>query len=143
MRAVDSNTLVYAHRKDSPFHDDAATAMNSLAESQAPWAIPWTCIHEFLGIATRPGIYQSPTTMHEAIDQVDSWLESPSLVLLTETPLYWSTLGRILIESGIVGATVHNARIAALCLSHGVSELITLDRDFSRFTALKTLSIPA
>jgi hypothetical protein len=33
---------------------------------------------------------------------------------------------------------VHDARIAALCLQHGVSELLTADRDFSRFPALRT-----
>ena len=33
---------------------------------------------------------------------------------------------------------VHDARIAALCLSHGVRELWSADRDFSRFPALRT-----
>jgi predicted nucleic acid-binding protein len=33
---------------------------------------------------------------------------------------------------------VHDARIAACCLSNGVTELLTLDRDFSRFPQLKT-----
>jgi predicted nucleic acid-binding protein len=33
---------------------------------------------------------------------------------------------------------VHDARIAALCLSHGVCELWSADRDFSRFPALRT-----
>jgi predicted nucleic acid-binding protein len=32
---------------------------------------------------------------------------------------------------------VHDARIAALCLSHGVYELWSGDRDFSRFPALR------
>lgn len=34
------------------------------------------------------------------------------------------------------GAMVHDGRIAALCLHHGVSELWTADRDFSRFATL-------
>jgi predicted nucleic acid-binding protein len=28
---------------------------------------------------------------------------------------------------------VHDARIAALCMQHGVRELLSADRDFSRF----------
>jgi uncharacterized protein len=32
---------------------------------------------------------------------------------------------------------VHDARIAALCLTHGVREFLTADRDFSRFPALR------
>jgi predicted nucleic acid-binding protein len=37
-----------------------------------------------------------------------------------------------------VGGAVHDARIAALCERHGVRTLLTADRDFSRFPALKT-----
>jgi uncharacterized protein len=33
---------------------------------------------------------------------------------------------------------VHDARIAALCAGHGVRELWTVDRDFSRFPGLTT-----
>jgi predicted nucleic acid-binding protein len=33
---------------------------------------------------------------------------------------------------------VHDARIAALCLQHGVRELWSADRDFNRFPALRT-----
>lgn len=35
-------------------------------------------------------------------------------------------------ESGVTGNLVHDAHIAALCIEHGVSELLTGDRDFSR-----------
>jgi len=37
----------------------------------------------------------------------------------------------------IEGPRVHDARIAALCLLHGVNELWSADRDFSRFPALE------
>ena len=33
---------------------------------------------------------------------------------------------------------VHDARIAALCLEHGVSELLTANREFARFNSLRT-----
>lgn len=35
------------------------------------------------------------------------------------------------------GPRVHEARIAALCLLHGVGELWSADRDFSRFPELE------
>ena len=41
MIAVDTNLLVYAHRKDSQWHAVAEPAVRSLAEGTAPWAIPW------------------------------------------------------------------------------------------------------
>lgn len=137
MIAVDTNVLVYAHREDSPFHESASTTIRSLAEGQAAWSIPWPCLHEFFSIVTHPRIYDPPTPRTQALDQVDAWLESPSLVLLAESQRHWVTL-RAMIEAGrISGPRVHDARIAALCQQHGVRELWSADRDFNRFSGLK------
>jgi predicted nucleic acid-binding protein len=35
---------------------------------------------------------------------------------------------------------VHDARVAALCRDHGVSELWSADRDFSRFAGLSVVN---
>jgi toxin-antitoxin system PIN domain toxin len=130
---VDTNVLVYAHREDSPWHEAAYRCLRGLAEGKAPWAIPWPCFHEFLAIVTHPRIYEPPTPLRQALEQVDAWLESPSLVLLSEGEGYWAEL-RSLVETGKVpGPQVHDARIAALCRLHGVRELWTADRDFTRF----------
>ncbi|RLB44033.1 MAG: VapC toxin family PIN domain ribonuclease, partial [Deltaproteobacteria bacterium] len=84
MIGVDTNILVYAHREDSPWHERAYACIKQLAEGSAPWAIPWPCVHEFLAIVTHPRIYQPPTPLSRALEQVEAWLESPSLVMLSE-----------------------------------------------------------
>ena len=137
MIAVDTNLLVYAHREDSPWHDAAYGLVAELAEGRGPWAIPWPCLHEFLAIVTHPKIYAPPTPVDAALEQVAAWLESPSLVLLAEPEAYWPDLRRVLQAGRVAGPQVHDARIAALCQSHGVRELWTADRDFGRFPALK------
>jgi toxin-antitoxin system PIN domain toxin len=135
--ALDTNILVYAHREDSSWHDSAYRLVVELAEDRAPWAIPWPCLHEFLAIVTHPRIYAPPTPIQVALDQVGAWLGSPSLVLLSESEGYWTGLHSILLAGQVVGSQVHDARIAALCEAHGVRELWTADRDFSRFPGLK------
>jgi toxin-antitoxin system PIN domain toxin len=135
--AVDTNILVYAHREDSQWHLQAYAGMTELAEGRTLWAIPWPCIHEFLAITTHPRIYSPPTPIDTAILQVEAWLESPSIVLLAESEGYWPALRGCLLTGKINGPQVHDARIAALCLIHGVNELWTADRDFSRFAQLK------
>jgi len=138
--AVDTNILVYAHREDSPFHEPASRCVAELAEGTALWAIPWPCLHEFLAIVTHPRIYAPPTPLARALAQVDAWIESPSLALLSESEAHWPTLRRSLTDGRIAGAQVHDARIAALCEQHGVRELWSADRDFSRFRGVTVLN---
>jgi len=133
MIAVDTNILIYAHREDSPFHKQAAHCIASLAEGRAAWAIPWPCIHEFLAIVTRQGIYRPPTPLAIALDHVDALLESPTAVLLAESNLHWPELRSLLTTSRVTGGRVHDARIAALCRQHGVHELWSADRDLGSF----------
>lgn len=136
MIAVDTNILVYAHRADSPWHAEAAREVAGLAEGRAAWAIPWPCIHEFYAVVTHPRIYQPPTPLASAIDQIEAWLASPGLVLIGEATGYWQRL-RPLLEAGrIEGPRMHDARVAGLCLLHGIRELWSCDRDFSRFPEL-------
>lgn len=138
MIALDTNLLVYAHRVDHPFHAAAAQAVRQLAEGKAPWAIPWPCLHEFYSTVTKPRVFSPPSTSDEALRQIDIWLESPTLHLLSETPAHWPQLRTLLGKGKVQGALVHDARIAALCMTHGVRELWSADRDFSRFPALRT-----
>jgi uncharacterized protein len=136
--AVDTNLLVYAHRKDSHWHAAAEPAVRALAEGSGPWAIPWPCLHEFLAIVTHPRIYAPPSPHAAATAQVEAWLASPTIVLLSEGPGYWDVLEGLLKASKARGGQLHDARIAALCLHHRAAELWTADRDFSRFSGLTT-----
>ncbi len=138
MIVVDTNILVYAHREDSKWHASALSCVKELAQAADPWAIPWSCMHEFVAIVTHPRIYMPPTPLKQTLEQVEAWLESPSLHLLSEFEGYWDTLKDLLQASKVQGAQVHDARIAALVKHHSGSELWTADRDFTRFPGIKT-----
>ena len=138
MIAVDTNILVYAHRLDSPWNQRAFECVQELVAGTKPWLLPWPCLHEFLGVVTHPRVYRPPTTIDDAVKQVEFWLESPSVVLGAESHLYWPTLRPLLKASNLSGALIHDARIAAICLEHGADVLWSADRDFSRFPSLQT-----
>lgn len=140
MIAVDTNILVYAHREDSEWHSAAYARVLELAEGRGAWAMPWPCLHEFLAIVTHPKIFVPPTPLSTAIDQVEAWLESPSLQLLVESDRHWVQLRGLLLGGKIAGPKVHDARIAALCVEHGVKELWSADRDFGRFSNLTVVN---
>lgn len=136
MIAIDTNILVYAHRRDSTFHGRAQSCVRAYAEGTAAWAIPWPCVHEFLAIVTNPRIFRSPSPIDAALVQVESWRESPTLRLLAEEEGYWPVLAELVKANGIRGGKIHDARIAALALHHGARELLSADRDFSRMAPL-------
>jgi toxin-antitoxin system PIN domain toxin len=137
MRAIDTNVLVYAAQDKSVGHSIAEQEIKELAEGALPWAIPWPCIYEFLRVVTHPMAYHPAIPLQVAIKELRGLLSAPGLILLGETAVHMDVLTKILSESGATGNLVHDAHIAALCLEHGVSELITGDRDFARFPSLK------
>lgn len=143
MIAIDTNVLVHAHRPDSPFHQRAKLAVTELAEGSATWALPWPCLHEFYAVVTNPRVFTVPTPPATALDQVLAWTESPSVRLLSESAGHLATVTGLVSAAGLVGAAVHDARIAAICLDHGTRALLTMDRDFSRFPGLPTRSLLA
>lgn len=140
MIAVDTNILMYASREDSQFFEAARACVEGLANARAPWAIPWPCMHEFFSVSTNPRIHKTPTPIATALDMIEAWMESPSLAVLCESERHWPELRSLIAGGRIVGAQVHDARIAALCLQHGVRELWSADRDFARFPRLKVVN---
>jgi len=137
MIAVDTNVLVAAHRRDAVGHDAAAAAVRALAEGLSAWAIPAPCLHEFLAVVTHPKIFDPPTRMNDALAQVDAWLGSPSLTVMSESDRHWTSLGTMLRQSKAIGARVHDARIAAICADHGVTTVLSADRDFGKFPGIR------
>ncbi len=140
MIAIDSNILVYAHREDSSWHELAGRSLTELAGSGSPWAIPWPCIHEFLGIVTHPKVFRPPTPLRHAINAVESWFESPSFHVIGEASGYWDELKRTLESGRISGPAIHDAKIFAICRTHGIRELWSADRDFSRFAGVRIVN---
>jgi toxin-antitoxin system PIN domain toxin len=137
MIAIDTYILVYAHREDVVWFPKASECLRGLAEGSEPWAIPCPCLYEFLAVVTHPWIFATPTPVEVAAAQLEAWLESPTLVLLAEGIGFWDRLSEQLLNSHATGPLVYDARVAALCLAHGVSELWSADRDFSRFPGLR------
>jgi hypothetical protein len=136
---VDTNLLVYAHRKAAPNHGAARAALRSLIEGNAVWAVPWPCCHEFLSVMTNRRLWKDgAVTIEEAWVQLEAWAASPSGRLIGETDNYLALLGDLVRRPRVWGPLVHDARIAAICIAHGVDVLFTCDRDFSLFPELRT-----
>lgn len=139
MIAVDTNVLIYAHRRETRMGEAAHALMTELAEGDRAWAIPWPCCYEFLSVTTNRRIWKdNATPPAHAWHQFQAWAASPSSRMIGETEDFEAVLGRFVQRPHVVGGVVHDARIAALCVAHGAEELLTRDRDFSLFPELRT-----
>ena len=138
MIAVDTNILVYAHRPESPLHEESDQAIRRLASRGHPWGIPCHCLVEFAAVVSNSRIWKHPSTTEHISTQVDAWRICPDLRILGDDQTVWDRCVEIAGKGRIQGARWYDSRIAAICLAHGVTELWTVDRDFSRFPALRT-----
>lgn len=136
MIAIDSQILIYAHRQDSAWHGRAFARLSDLAASSLPWAIPMHCLTEFYAKVTQPGLFRPPSTPAQALAQIDAWLSAPRVSILDENASTWHVLRGLLQAARTSGARTYDARIAAVCIQHGVTELWTNDRDYLAFPAL-------
>jgi len=137
--ALDTNLLVYARRAEAPGHAKAQRLLEGLAQGPRPWALAWPCIYEFLRVVTHPRVFDPPTDLETAVEDLESLLASPSLVLLGEGPSHLASMRHAVLSARATGNLVHDAHIAALLMEHGVRELWTADRDLARFTGLKVV----
>jgi len=136
--ALDANILVYAHRVEMEWHDAAAHALAEALEGAEVVGVPWQCVAEFLATVTNPRLFPIPTPLGAVLDQLDAWREAPVVEMLAERESFGALFAALVREARVTGPRVHDVRIAAICLEHGVRELWTADRDFSRFPQLRT-----
>ena len=136
--ALDTNLLIYAHREEVPFHQPALESLTGLVRSGRAWALPWPCVHEFISTVTNRRVF-ARTDAHRRWRSIAcaSW-SPPTFAFSASPPPIWTSWIGCSRPVASTGPKVHDARIAAICIGHGVSELWTADRDFSYFPELRT-----
>jgi toxin-antitoxin system PIN domain toxin len=135
--AVDTNILVYAHREESPQHDRALRALRDLAEGADTWALPVFVLGEFLRVVTHHRIFAPPSSRDRALQALDALIASPTVRVLHPGERFWSLLRAALDEASGTGNLVLDAEIVAVCREHGVTTVLSEDRDFRRFPSVR------
>jgi toxin-antitoxin system PIN domain toxin len=135
--AVDTNVLVYAHRSEFRQHAAALAALTALAEGTDLWGLPEICLAEFIRVTTHPGILTPPSSPEDAVAALGGLLASPSLRVPGPGERHPALLFELVRSYRIKGNLAFDAQIVALCLEHGVRELLTADRDFDRFKEIR------
>ncbi len=136
MIALDTSVLVYAFRSDNPFHALVVAAIDRLIERALPWGVPIVCVHEFLAVSTNARAFREPTPLELAFRQIEGLLEQPGARLLVPTKRHLPILRELAESAQASGGRLHDARVAASCIEHGVTQLWSADRDFGAWPQL-------
>jgi hypothetical protein len=135
--AVDTNVLVHAQRPGRPEHAPALAWLQHLATGPIPWGLPVFCLGEFLRVVTHPRLFDPPTPVADALAALEGLIASPSVRVLLPGSGFPRLLAECVRRGDARGNLVFDAQIAALCLEHGATDLLTCDRDFARFPGLR------
>jgi len=136
---VDTNILLRSVEPLHPQHAVAVGAVSRLLAESTPVYFTLQNIAEFWNVATRPlannGLgFSIPSTLAE-VEKIEALL-----TLLPDTPAVYAEWKRIVVEHGVSGVKVHDARLIATMKTHGVSRLLTFDvDDFTRYTGIEVM----
>ncbi|MCY7345907.1 MAG: type II toxin-antitoxin system VapC family toxin [Pyrinomonadaceae bacterium] len=139
MITPDANLLIYAYNENAEQHERAKQWLEKKLSSPELFGLSWQVVTAFLRISTNVRVFSLPFTLPESMEIVEKWLAQPQVKILLPTEKHWKIFSDLIIEGQTGGALMMDAHLAALAIEHGAI-LATTDRDFVRFSKLKTMN---
>lgn len=137
MWMVDTNILVYAADRRSPFHERCRAQVEQWRMGPAPVFLSWNICYEFLRVVTHPKVFVQPWSMPAAWGFIDALRRSRGFQWLEPTPRHGAVLAQTLGElPALVGNDAHDLHTAVLMREHGISRICTRDAGFARYAFL-------
>jgi predicted nucleic acid-binding protein len=136
---VDTNILLRATRRADPQHEVASSSLARLANQGTLLYYTPQNIAELWNTMTRPAARNGLGLNAVEADREVRAIEN-GMILLPDSEAVYREWRRIIVQHGVLGVQVHDARLAASMLVHGVTSILTFNvTDFSRFTGLTAL----
>ncbi|HEY8748570.1 MAG TPA: type II toxin-antitoxin system VapC family toxin [Tepidisphaeraceae bacterium] len=137
---LDTNLLLRFIDSNDALHSLAAGATLELLKRGHELTINSQVLIELWGVATRPatnnGLGWDPVKIEQAIQFLRG-----RFTFLEDSNQVFSNWLQLVTTHGVRGKQVHDTRIAAAMLAHGVTEILTFNgADFKRFTTIRAIS---
>jgi len=136
MILVDTNILLYAEDKLSPYHEEARLWWDTQLSGESLVCLCWPVIIAFIRLSTNRRVFRHPLIIKQAVQRVESWMNQPCIRIIFPTESHWQIVKSMLQEGQATANLVPDGHLAALAVEHGC-ELNSTDSDFSRFPKLK------
>ncbi len=138
MYLLDVNIVLAAHRGDHPHFSAVRGWFDRLLAGDQSFSVPTIVWGSFLRLATNRRVFEVPTPRADAFAFVEATCAQPRHLLTSPGERHLALLRRLCDEADATGDLLPDAVLAAVAVEHGC-EVVTLDRDFARFTSVRHL----
>ena len=135
MFLLDANVLIYAFRRDSPFHSPCYAWLRGALAGAEPVATTGLVELAFLRITTLPSLGRAAAAPSDAFAFLRALRREPMAVRVEPGQDHDGILSRLCERLRLRGNDINDAYLAALAFEHGAT-LVTADQDFARFPEL-------
>ncbi|BBX98612.1 type II toxin-antitoxin system VapC family toxin [Mycobacterium lacus] len=141
MFLLDVNVLLAAHRGEHPNHRTVRPRFDGLLAADDPFTVPNLVWASFLRLATNRRIVEIPSPRPDAFAFIDAVNGQPHHLPTSPGPRHLTLLRKLCGEADASGDQLPDAVLAAIAVEHHCT-VVTLDRDFARFTSVRHIRPP-
>lgn len=135
---IDTNVLVYASRRLSPFYPRAIEVLLRAKNAGGELWLSRQVLREYLAVVTRPQLREPALSIVDATADVERFLAAFNVA--EDVPQVTRILLDLLAQHPSGGRQIHDVNIVATMLAHGITRLATFNlADFRRFAGVVEL----
>ena len=137
MIAVDTNLLVYAHRRGLSEHRAAQRAIERASNDPQGWGISLQTVAEFWSVVTHPAAAGRPSVPDRATAFLRNLRQQGGMLVWTPGVGFDDRLLQLAVDLNVSGPRIFDLQIALTAFEHGAAELWTHDRSFVKIPGLR------
>jgi toxin-antitoxin system PIN domain toxin len=135
--ALDTNLLVYAHRRGTGEHEAAKRAIEEACGSRGGCGVAEQALAEFWCVVTHPSSQGGPSSPALASRFLRALEDDGGLQVFTPGPGFAGRLVQTAVDLDVRGARIFDLQIALCALDGGATELWTCDERFVKVPGLR------
>jgi hypothetical protein len=139
MIAIDTNLLVYAHRRGTPEHKAAIKSLETAFSDPGGWGIAFPCIAEFWCVVTHPKCTGRPSKPKEAADFIASIIKDGDGQIWLPGHGFTERAINQAETLHIIGPRFFDLQIGLIAIENGAHTLWTHDANFLKIPGLKII----
>lgn len=138
---LDTNILVYAADTSSLFHEDSLLLREKGLKGELSFCICPQTLTEFFAIVTDSKRVSKPRTQKEALEEIEKYLSSKTILKIYPGPEVIETMINLLKKYKVTKQKIFDLQLVATMLSNNVTQIYTYNKgDFSKFEEITVLS---